>query len=75
MQDCRKCESEVDPEFTEESLEDMSEYAVKRYRIKTGKLHAVFNPNISESDRWTKGEPHDEERCGRCKQLGRSCWK
>ena len=74
-QDCRKCESEVNPEFTEESLERMAEYAVKRYLIKTGELHAVFNPKLDDGDRETQGGPHDEERCGKCKRLGRSCWK
>ena len=74
-QDCRKCESEADPEFTEESLERMAEYAVKRYLIKTGELDSVFNPSIGDSDRETQGGPHDEDRCSRCRRLGGSCWK
>jgi hypothetical protein len=74
-QDCRKCECEVDPEFTEESIEKMAEYATKRYLIKTGELEAVFNPRIGDDDRETQGGPHDEERCGKCRRLGRSCWK
>ena len=73
-QNCRKCECEANPEFTEESIERMAEYAVKRYRIRTGDLEQVFNPSINE-ERETEGGPHDEERCGRCRRLGRSCWK
>ena len=73
-QDCRKCESKVDPEFTEESIKRMAEYAVKRYLIKTGNLEQVFNPSINTEGE-TEGGPHDEKRCGKCKRLGRSCWK
>ena len=74
-QDCKKCESEVDPEFTEESVERMAEYAVRGFLIKTGELHAVFNPRVDDDDMGTQRGPHDEERCGRCRRLGTSCWK
>ena len=74
VQDCRNCEAKASPEFTEESIERMAEYAVKRYRIRTGDPKQVpFYSSISERE--TEGGPHDEERCSRCRRLGRSCWK
>ena len=74
QQGCKKCESNVDPEFPEDSIKRMAEYAVRQYLFRTGALKRVFNPKINE-EMETESGPHDEERCGRCKRLGRSCWK
>lgn len=71
-QNCRKCESVAEPEFTEESVERMTEYAVMRYLIKIGTLYAVSNPNMGKNV--TKGRLHDATLCEMCKRLGRSCW-
>ena len=68
-QDCNQCESEVHPEFTEESIERMAQYAVRQYLIRTGEIDTVFKPHIDDID---KG-PHDEERCGKCLALGYNC--
>lgn len=66
-QKCKKCESTAEPEFTRESIERMAEFVIRR-------LLGVYNPNTSDTSE-TEGGPHDKERCGKCKRLGRSCWK
>ena len=73
-QDCNRCESEADPDFTDESIKRMAEYAVRQYLIRTGEIDAVFEPRLDDEDdgHESKG-PHDEERCGKCKALGRNC--
>ena len=73
-QDCKKCESKASPEFTEEALKRMAEYAVKSFLIRTGKRHHEYRPR-GDMDGAVGGGPHDEERCARCRRLGRSCWK
>ena len=73
-QKCNKCDSKAYPNFTVESLKKMAEYAVKQFLIRTGRLSpSAHVPHIDTGI--TKGGPHDEERCGKCKSLGRSCWK
>ena len=73
-QKCNKCDSKADPNFTEESLERMAEYAVKQFLIRTHQLPpSAHVPHTDMGD--IEGGPHDEERCGKCKRLGRSCWK
>ena len=37
-QDCNKCENEASPEFTEESIERMVRYDVRKHLIKTGEI-------------------------------------
>ena len=73
-QKCKKCNSGASPEFTRESIEKMAQYAVKKFLIKTKRLVPEFNPSNASTDE-TQGGPHDEGRCGKCKRLGRSCWK
>ena len=76
-QGCQKCESMSFPEFEEESLERMAEYAVDSYLRKVGKLPFAepIEDMSSLSDALEESKPHDEKRCGMCKRLGRSCWK
>ena len=73
-QQCKKCNSEAQPgpEFMEEVIERMATFAVRGYLIRTGRLKV---PQRSTDTNETEGGPHDEERCGKCKRLGRSCWK
>lgn len=73
-QKCKKCESYTAPEFTEESIERMVKFVLKKYLIKMKKLPSVFTPRSADTDQ-TQGGPHDERRCGKCMRLGRSCWK
>ena len=73
-QKCKKCESEAPPEFMKESIEKMAAYVVRKFLIKTKRLQPVNNHDTSGAAQ-TQGGPHDEERCGKCKRLGKSCWK
>ena len=73
IQRCQGCGSEASPEFTEEALEKMAERAVKSFLRRTGKL--VHDELSTGNDGAVGGGPHDEERCGRCRRLGHSCWK
>ena len=61
------------PEFTEEAIQKMAKLVVNRFLIKTGRIRYV--PRVSTNTDKTEGGPHDEGRCGKCKRLGRSCWK
>jgi len=75
-QKCRKCNSKaMGPEFTEESLVKMATYVVKQYLIRIGKLKPLHPTTATVDTSETQGGPHDEQRCGKCRRLGRSCWK
>ena len=76
-QDCRKnkCETSVDPGFTEEAVEKMAKYAVKKFLTRTGRRARSPKLGGNDGDRKTEGGPHDEDRCARCRRLGRSCWQ
>ena len=77
-QDCQKCEGMVFPEFDEEALERMADYAVDSYLRKIGALPRQHEPlDMSDlGDALEDGKPpHDEKRCHMCQSLGRSCWK
>ncbi len=71
-QDCRKCESSVNPRFTTEGIEKMAEYAVMRCLRPMGRM-AGRAPTREDTE--MQGGPHQENRCGKCKALKRSCWK
>jgi hypothetical protein len=50
----------------------MACYAVRKYLIRIGEIEVT---PVSDTDTTvTKGGPHDQKRCGKCKALGRSCW-
>ena len=70
---CKKCNSEADPEFTEESIERMADYAVRQYLIRTGQITG-FKARLDDDDdgHESKG-PHDEQRCGKCLAQGHNC--
>lgn len=77
-QGCQKCEGMSFPEFDEESLERMAEYAVDSYLRKVGKLppaEPIDDMSILADALEDSKQPHDEKRCGMCQKLGRSCWK
>lgn len=72
-QDCRKCETEVMPQFPRESLEKMAKQAVEKHLERTVKLYpqkycAPKNPEESE-------HLHNVRRCGKCRREGSICWK
>ena len=72
-QKCKKCNSKAMPQFSEGSIERMAEFVVRKFLIKTKMLRPVFHPRSDDLEE-TQGGPHDEQRCGKCKRLGRSCW-
>ena len=76
-QNCRKdsCETPVNPGFTEEAVKKMAQYAVKQFLIRTGRMTRTPREGRDDGGLGTEGGPHEEERCGRCRRLGRSCWK
>ena len=76
-QDCQKCEVGVEPEFDDDAVRKMAEYAVNQYLIRSGRKERPVNPFHFDDmyDALDDRPPHDEGRCGRCKKLGRSCWK
>lgn len=85
-QTCKKCERTAHPQFTEESIEQMADYVVESYLRRIGRWESpstfsddddsssVYSDDASDSDEpVTKGGPHHEDRCGKCKHLGRRC--
>ena len=72
-QECKKCEIEVRPIFTQEAIEKMVTYAVRVYLIKIGAMKPKHRPS-TETDETIRGR-HDQRRCEMCKIRGRSCWK
>ena len=79
-QKCQSCEGSANPDFDEEALQRMAEWAVDTFLRRTGRLRR--DPfDLTALDRAldldlddSKG-PHDESRCDMCIKLGRSCWK
>ena len=74
-QDCQHCEESVPPEFDEESVERMADYAVKTFLRRSGRLRRNpfdFRDLGDALDGATDG-PHDQQRCGKCRRLGHSC--
>ena len=72
-QDCRKCETEVLPNYDEAAVEHMAEYAVSQFLHRTGRgerPQRSYDPN-----RKTKKRYHDKKRCGRCKAMKGNCSK
>ena len=72
-QDCKKCNSSAYPKFKPDMIRKMVLYVVNCYLVKIGKRQYVSSTDIEKPGN-QKG-PHDEERCGKCRRLGRSCWK
>ncbi len=74
LQECNQCNKDAQPEFSVESVKRMATFAVQMYLRRTGKL--VREDHSFHSEPLTaEGKPHDEDRCGKCQYLGRSCWK
>ena len=78
-QNCKKCESRANPQFTEESVEIMADIVIERYLRSIGKWYSPSGSSDNDSDsdggsvqRTSRG-PHDQERCGKCRRLGRRC--
>lgn len=79
-QKCQTCEGSANPDFDDEALQRMANWAVDAFLRRTGRLrrdpfdltdlYHVLNLDLDDS----KG-PHDESRCDMCIKLGRSCWK
>ena len=78
-QDCQTCNGHSMPEFDRESMQRMAEYAVDLYLKRCGRRPWQSRDNSFNFDDWVdvldERPPHDEARCERCRQLGRSCWK
>ena len=71
-QNCKKCEFRTKPGFTESAVTRMARFVVEKYLIRIGELEIL--PVSGNDGTMTKGGPHDQDRCGKCKALGRSCW-
>lgn len=71
-QECQSCDGELTPDFDEEALRKMAEYVVDYKFLR--KPREVFDFGDMQEALDGRG-PHDEDRCGMCKELGRSCWK
>jgi len=74
-QECQDCEEMVLPEFDEDALERMADYAVDSYLRIVGNLPQRRHPRVYMIDDDENSNPHDEQRCELCQRLGRSCWK
>ena len=78
-QGCQKCDGTVQPEYDEQAIRRMAEWACKEHLIRMGLQER--QPRFNEQDLLdglvddTSAGPHDQGRCGMCKQLGRACWK
>ena len=74
-QKCQKCEGNALPEYDDEALKQMAEYAVRSYLRLTGRLERDPLGDWSDvSNAIDSNQPHDEGRCEMCQILGRSCW-
>lgn len=71
-QDCKKCNQSGFPNFTEDSLEVMSAYAVDEFLYR---MRWQERPKKVMITRRTRRRPHDRKRCGKCKYLKRRCFK
>ncbi len=71
-QDCQSCEESVSPEYDDEAVRRMAEYAVKVFLRRSGRLRDPYDFDVADAFVATKG-PHDEDRCEMCRLLGRSC--
>jgi len=82
-QECQDCEEMVLPEFDEDALEEMAEYAADSYLRIIGKLPQPQDISDDENESMDAsddefehgGNPHDAQRCELCQRLGHSCWK
>ena len=75
-QECQQCEEMVYPDFDEDALERMADYATDSYLRKIRKLPRQPKPrDMSDDDEHEDSNPHDERRCELCQMLGSSCWK
>ncbi len=77
-QDCQKCEGGVSPEYDEEAVRRMAEYAVESFLRRSGRVRRdPFDFRDMEDaldlDGATNSGPHDEARCDVCRILGHSC--
>ncbi len=76
-QDCQSCEESVSPEYDDEAVRRMAEYAVKTFLLRSGRARRIprdpYNfDDVADALVATKG-PHDEDRCEKCRLLGHSC--
>ncbi len=74
-QDCKSCNRGVTPEYDEEAVERMAEYAVTTFLRRSGRVRPdpfVFHDMEDALDGATNG-PHDQARCDVCRILGHSC--
>ena len=74
-QQCKVCDTSVSPEFSSEAIEHMARYAVEQYLYRTGLRKRTYRGPREGDGRMTNNKPHDEERCTKCQELGRSCWR
>ena len=74
-QNCNRCESKAYPEFPRKSIKKLIQRVVNSYLIKIGKRKPHARASGTDDADIVEGGPHDEGRCGKCKHLGRSCWK
>ena len=76
-QDCQRCDGSAQPEFDEEAIRRMAEYAVKSFLIRSGLYVSPRDPfdfrDLRDSLDHEGQQPHDEARCARCRELGRRC--
>ena len=78
-QGCQKCDATVQPEYDEEAIRCMAEWACKEHLIRMGLQEREPRFDMQDLLDGLVGDPtagpHDEARCGMCKQLGHACWK
>jgi len=76
-QECNKCNLAADkgPEFTRYALNKMARYAVRGFLIRTGRIQVKRKSPVEDKDEESGDGPHDEERCEKCRRMGRPCWK
>ena len=78
-QDCQACNGQATPHFDRESVKRMAEFAVDRYLKRVGRRAWPSRDPFDFGDMYLALDddrpPHDEGRCEKCRQLGRSCWK
>ena len=73
QQSCKHCECKVYPEFEEEALQRMANWAVDEYLHRSRRVRRTAIRRDPIPDEYQCERPHDYDRCDMCKRLGRPC--
>lgn len=74
-EECRSCKGSSQPNFDNEALAKMANWATDKYLERCGRLRrSPLDMSAMQDSLPTRG-PHDMDRCEMCRRLGRECWQ